>query len=258
MTTPNPAAGAMREPTVLAAYLRISAQRRDVPDGVRQQIIEAAAHLAAAPDPASVDAVAVKALEWVGLSESCIAHTPFGIYKVAQAGETVNMFIARSELPKSFHATIDEAKAAAQADYEARILSALASDASPNDGLIHAPSIPTCGPIAPMEDIASDASPRGEPVAWMWVHEDGTRSFVSDPDTKRIWEETMKRVLVPVYAHPAPAAVGMPQNLAELIEEELLAWRGANGAIHTIHACALAVSIKLRAALAPATEGRKG
>lgn len=67
----------------------------------------------------------VKPLEWVDLSDSCIAHTPFGVYKVAQAGETVNMFIARSELPKSFHATADEAKAAAQADYAARILSAL-------------------------------------------------------------------------------------------------------------------------------------
>ncbi len=44
------------------------------------------------------------------------------------------------------------------------------------------------------------------PVAWMWTHEDGTRSFVSDLDTKRIWERTMKRVLVPVYTRPAPSA----------------------------------------------------
>lgn len=79
-----------------------------------------------AASPASPSGVRVKPLEWIGLSDSCIAHTPFGVYKVAQAGETVNMFIARSELPKSFHATLDEAKAAAQADYEARILSALA------------------------------------------------------------------------------------------------------------------------------------
>lgn len=69
--------------------------------------------------------VKVKALEWVDLSDASIAHTPFRIYKVARAGETVNMFIPGSDLPKSFHATLDEAKAAAQADYETRIRSAL-------------------------------------------------------------------------------------------------------------------------------------
>lgn len=45
------------------------------------------------------------------------------------------------------------------------------------------------------------------PIAWMWTHEDGTRAFTSDPDTKRIWEGTMKRVLVPVYTRPSPSAV---------------------------------------------------
>lgn len=80
-----------------------------------------------AASPASPSGVRVKPLEWIGLSDSCIAHTPFGVYKVAQAGETVNMFIARSELPKSFHATLDEAKAAAQSDFETRIRSALVS-----------------------------------------------------------------------------------------------------------------------------------
>jgi hypothetical protein len=66
------------------------------------------------------------------------------------------------------------------------------------------------------------------PVAWMWTREDGTQSFVSDPDTKRIWEETMKRVLVPVYTRPSPSAVevkavaqAMADRRLELINEPL-------------------------------------
>ncbi len=42
----------MREPAALAAFLRISSQRRDIPESVRQQIIEAA-DLLSAPAPAS-------------------------------------------------------------------------------------------------------------------------------------------------------------------------------------------------------------
>jgi len=77
------------------------------------------------------------------------------------------------------HETIDAAKAAAQADYEARILSAL----------------------------ASDASSRGEAVAWRWrFHDD-------KPSTP--WSFTAKIEDVmgldiqsqPLYAHPAPATV---------------------------------------------------
>lgn len=51
---------AVREPAALAAFLRISSQRRDIPESVRQQIIEAA-DLLSAPAPASgrVDAVGV-------------------------------------------------------------------------------------------------------------------------------------------------------------------------------------------------------
>jgi hypothetical protein len=49
---------------------------------------------------------------------------------------------------------------------------------------------------------------------------------------------------------PGEAVDGLPGNLAELIEEEMRAWRGANGAIHTIRACAIGVSVMLRASAA--------
>lgn len=74
--------------------------------------------------------VKVKPLEFVDLSNVAIAHTPFGTYKCGFniAGTTnhlYHMIIAGGELAKSFHETLEAAKAAAQADYEARILSAL-------------------------------------------------------------------------------------------------------------------------------------
>jgi len=56
----------------------------------------------------------------------------------------------------------------------------------------------------------------GEVVAWMFTHEDGSRSFVSDPDTKRIWSETMKRDLVPLLATPAPSPAGGVREALEL------------------------------------------
>lgn len=66
----------------------------------------------------------------------------------------------------------------------------------------------------------------GEPVGWMWTHEDGSRSFVSDEDTKRIWVETMKRDLVAVYRHPAP-----PDALKVAVEAlEKLLRRAEDGA----------------------------
>jgi hypothetical protein len=76
-------------------------------------------------------AVKVKALEWVDLSTGSIAHTPFGIYQARWSATSTStdrsheMIIAGGQLAKSYHAGASEAKAAAQQDYEARILSAL-------------------------------------------------------------------------------------------------------------------------------------
>lgn len=69
--------------------------------------------------------------------------------------------------------------------------------------------IGACGDVIDLIDakIAYLSARSAEPVAWMWTHEDGTRSFVADEDTKRIWVDTMKRELVPVYlAHTTPEA----------------------------------------------------
>ena len=48
----------------------------------------------------------------------------------------------------------------------------------------------------------------------------------------------------------AAARPGMlPDNLAEIIEEEMREWRGANGGVFAIPACALGISIAIRAAM---------
>lgn len=70
-------------------------------------------------------AVEVVKLNWVEVSYGFIAHTPFGTYKLSlnwgDHCETA-MVIAGGEFPKSFHSDGEEAKAAAQADFERRIL----------------------------------------------------------------------------------------------------------------------------------------
>lgn len=54
--------------------------------------------------------------------------------------------------------------------------------------------------LAALEDEA-------EPAAWAFEHEDGSVSLTSDPDTLRIWRDTMKRsVRALVYASPPSAA----------------------------------------------------
>ena len=41
----------------------------------------------------------------------------------------------------------------------------------------------------------------------------------------------------------------LPDNLAEIIEEEMREWRGANGGVFAIPACALGISIAIQAAM---------
>lgn len=66
------------------------------------------------------------------------------------------------------------------------------------------------------------------------------------------------------YASPSsgePTSVAgeaLPSNLAEIIEAEMKAWKGANGGIYAIHACALGVSIALRSALSKPTPVEAG
>ncbi|WP_139975809.1 hypothetical protein [Ochrobactrum sp. CGA5] len=83
---------------------------------------------------------AVKKLEW---DEDGCAKTPFGMYTVAENAEDTWSFTFYDYpygIPEGEFGTLDEAKAAAQADYEARILSALEPSAPDIGKPITAPS----------------------------------------------------------------------------------------------------------------------
>lgn len=116
--------------------------------------------------------------------------------------------------------TLDEAKAAAQADYEARILSALASDASPRGEAVACPSCKGEGCEA---DYAGDDM-RCVAVACSSCGGTGT-------------------------AHPAPATVesAVSIGMAEFRRLKKHCYPDEKR-----------VQLALLAALAPATEGRKG
>jgi len=73
---------------------------------------------------------AVKKLEW---DEDWCAKTPFGMYTVQENAEDTWSFTFYDYpygIPEGEFGTLDEAKAAAQADFEARILSALEPSAA--------------------------------------------------------------------------------------------------------------------------------
>ncbi|MCW4115649.1 hypothetical protein NPA31_011810 [Aurantimonas sp. MSK8Z-1] len=107
-------------------------------DAAREIAEMTAECLVAQPEPAPV---AVKALEW--RAEDLIAESSFGVYQIA---ETIDdRFIARRSNYPTFEevseswATLEDAKAAAQADFEKRIRSAL-SDARVPEGWRLVPS----------------------------------------------------------------------------------------------------------------------
>ncbi|MFG1284438.1 hypothetical protein [Xanthobacter autotrophicus] len=72
------------------------------------------------PEPAKAEVV-VKPLRWIGLTCPCSV----GIYRIAE--RSGNFVLTYEDAFPQFHQTLAEAKAAAQADYERRILSALAT-----------------------------------------------------------------------------------------------------------------------------------
>ncbi|WP_199091584.1 TFIIB-type zinc ribbon-containing protein [Bosea sp. ASV33] len=129
--------------------------------------------------------------------------------------------------------TLDEAKAAAQADYEARIRSAL----------------------------ANDASPRGEAVVWQWRMKNPVDGSMSEwRDGKHGFSAAVAERFGaeerPLYAHPAPATVEM---------REALDWHDGFHAfragpcvqdLHTAFVSGWMYRAEQEAALAPATEGR--
>jgi len=132
--------------------------------------------------------VRVKPLEWRHFDNgNAWANTEVGLaYYVYPDGS----WSYRNGNPQPGGTSIDAAKAAAQADYEARILSAL----------------------------ASDASPRGEAVAWQTQGEDG-QWF--DARGMHVTLHQRGFPVRPLYAHPAPATVTDAMVLA--------AWRGFYG-----------------------------
>jgi hypothetical protein len=77
--------------------------------------------------------------------------------------------------------------------------------------------------------------------------------------------EVEERTIPAPTTSPEPDAVrlavvdptDLPDDLAEIIEKELMTWRGTNGGIYAIHAAALGVSITLRAALSRPAHGGK-
>lgn len=88
----------------------------------------AQALIALRPSPSSDERVKVKALEWERQSPPTTdiheAKTPFGIYNVWGTGIN-HLWDFEGGLPRGYYRELDEAKAAAQKDYETRIRSAL-------------------------------------------------------------------------------------------------------------------------------------
>lgn len=118
-----------------------------------------------APAPASgVDAVAVKALEW--RSHAWGAEADGGRYRIEDNGTNwtddrywlfVNVGLLSNH--RSKFATLDEAKAAAQADYEQRIRSALSPAATPAH-------IENCGEDREAKMVVLRTDETGKPTVW--------------------------------------------------------------------------------------------
>ena len=94
-------------------------------DEVREQWCSSVRQVIAAALPylSAPCAVEVMELNWVEVSYGFIAHTAFGTYKVKADVDQFMMINSGSEFPTSYHDNHFEAKAAAQADFERRILS---------------------------------------------------------------------------------------------------------------------------------------
>lgn len=98
---------------------------RDLAEKLSNEVQVRPLYAAPAPLP-----VAVKALEWNGAGNNIYASTPFGPYAIRHNTTSLTTFPLELVIPGEKVATQffyfeDRAKAAAQADYESRILSAL-------------------------------------------------------------------------------------------------------------------------------------
>jgi hypothetical protein len=152
---------------------------------VRVDILEAALSRSA---EAGKPVVKVKALEWTvfcSRTGNSVAKTPFGEYVIQIEPDGWCLYLLNNDDAHASYSMSDFAKAAAQADYEARIRSALSTPA----------------------DI--------EPVAWLvrdGLYRD--QAFVNQQIAQnRAEERGMNSEIVPLYA--APVAVREPVSVPE-------------------------------------------
>jgi hypothetical protein len=186
-----------------------------------------------APAPApSGSGVRVKPLEWVGYPNSwpVRAQTDLGDYCIVYDGRSVEAALgwrvwSTGEMPETPAGSYEEAQALAEADLLARINSCL----------------------------ASDASPRGDAVAW---GSKAALAMIEAGCSATIHPYPPPLDPIALYAHPAPATVEMREALqaAEPFVELLHSLTGEKRA----RAIVWKALKQIRAALAPATEGRKG
>lgn len=83
------------------------------------------------------DAVRVKPLEWGEFGQECIrAESVLGRYEIMWGFHNgqVSLDVPSPRRTHTWHPTLEAAKAAAQADFEARIMSALAALPAPDEG----------------------------------------------------------------------------------------------------------------------------
>lgn len=147
-------------------------------------------------------AVEVKALEWRVLcsrSGNSEAKTPFGEYVIQSERDGWMLYLLNEQDAHMAYSTIDFAKAAAQADYEQRIRSAL----------VDVPAV------------------ESEPVAWL---DDGTLRSGSVSTARRVVTDEQKRDMpaaiassftIPLYLHPPLSREG--EDSAGMVREELRA-----------------------------------
>lgn len=195
-----------------------------------------------APAPApSGSGVRVKPLEWVGDPLDDHAKTPFGRYRAEHSG-----YWSGPNHVDGDEDDMKSAKAAAQADYEARILSAIASDASPRGEAV---AFPADGELMVMEnghrscDFERWANRVDLPLH---MAESGLGRFYADDRTEWAWHGW-------IAAHPALATVEMRETVEGILTKSF----DVNPVFFTDEEWDDGMA-KLLAALAPATEGRKG
>lgn len=58
----------------------------------------------------------------------------------------------------------------------------------------------------------------GDRIGWLFTHEDGTKAATCDDDTARIWRETMKRDLTPLYASPPSPTLPSREEIDRVID----------------------------------------